>query len=156
MLNVQGLVSKNVCKLDSPEIKNIFENNDLVLFTETWPSDLYGYNGFESIILHKTAKKHGSKRASGGLIVYIRSKFYDKNLIIKTDCDDIIWLGFHPGVVSDKYVFVCLCYVLPIGTSRERLVDVSVFDRLMLHIAKFEASYASNGGFVVCLNRSVI
>ena len=58
MLNVQGLVSKNVCKLDSPEIKSIFENNDLVLFTETWSSDLYDYNvnGFESVILHRTAK----------------------------------------------------------------------------------------------------
>ena len=52
MLNVQGLVSKNVCKLDSPEIKSIFENNDLILFTETWSSDLYDYNvnGFESVI----------------------------------------------------------------------------------------------------------
>ena len=66
-------------------------------------------NGFESIILHRTANKHGSKRASGGLIVHIRSKFYDTNLIIETDCDDIIWLGFNPGVVSDKYVFVCIC-----------------------------------------------
>ena len=49
MLNVQGLVSKNVCKLDSPEIKSIFE---MILFTETWSSDLYDYNvnGFESVI----------------------------------------------------------------------------------------------------------
>ena len=95
--------------------------------------------GSKVLFLHRTAKKHGSKRASGGLIVYIRSKFYDKKLIIKTDCDDIILLGFfNPGVISDKYVFVCLCYVLPVGTSREPLVGVSVFDRLLLHMAEFE------------------
>ena len=43
--------------------------------------------------------KVGSKRASGGLIIYIRSKFYDKDMFIKTNADDIIWLGFKQGVL---------------------------------------------------------
>ena len=94
--------------------------------------------------------KVGSKRSSGGLIIYIRSKFYDKDMFIKTDADDIIWLGFKQGVLSNKYVFVCLCYVLPVGTSREPLVDVSVFDRLLLHISKFEAKHSDNCSFIVC------
>ena len=81
--------------------------------------DLYNYevNGFEAIKLHRTDMKGGSKRSSGGLLIYIRSKFYDKDMFIKTDADDIIWLGFKQGVLSNKYVFVCLCYVLPVGTS---------------------------------------
>ena len=103
-------VSKTVCKLDSPEIVHIFENNGIVLFTQTWSLDLYNYevNGFEAIKLHRTDMKVGSKRSSGGLIIHIRSKFYDKDMFIKTDADDIIWLGFKQGVLSNKYIFVCL------------------------------------------------
>ena len=81
-----------------------FENNDFVLLTETWSLDPYDFNvnGFENIMWHRTANKHGSKRISHGLTVYIRSKFYDNNVIIKTHCHDIIWLGFNPG----KYKYI--------------------------------------------------
>ena len=43
-----------------------------------------------------------------------------------------------------------LCYVLPVGTSREPLVDVSIFDRLLLHIAELEAEHSENCSFIVC------
>ena len=74
------LISKNVCKLDAPEIVHIFEKNDIILLTETWSSDLYNYevSGFVAIKLLRTEKKLGSKRSSDDLIIFIRSKFYDK------------------------------------------------------------------------------
>ena len=133
---------------------HIFENSDIILLTELGNSDLYNYevNGFETIKLHRTDMKVGTKRSSGGLIIYIRSKFCDKDMIIKTVADDIhvIWLGYKQGVLSNKYVFVCLCYVMPVLTSREPLVDVSVYDRLLLHISKFEAKHSDNCSFIVC------
>ena len=40
LLNVQGLVTKRVNELFSPELKNVFKNNDTNLLTETWAYDL--------------------------------------------------------------------------------------------------------------------
>ena len=44
LLNIQGLISKTVNKLDSSERKHIFDSNDIVLLTETWSSDLHNYS----------------------------------------------------------------------------------------------------------------
>lgn len=123
-----------------------------MLFTETWSSDLYNYNvkDFKCITLHRTEKKLGAKRDSGGLILYLRSYLYDQNLIIHKDSDDIIWLGFNPGVLSADFVFLGLCYVLPTGTSREPLVEFSVFDRLLNNMAEFKATYSDDCSFIVC------
>jgi hypothetical protein len=39
LLNIQGIATKRTNKLNSPEIRNIFENNDIVLFSETWTDE---------------------------------------------------------------------------------------------------------------------
>lgn len=103
LLNIQWLISKNVNKIDSSELKHIFDCNDIVLLTETWSSDLhnYSFNGFECIVLHRLEKKLGSKRDSGGFIIYRRSHLFDKSSIVHKDSDDIIWLGFQPGVLAE-------------------------------------------------------
>ena len=69
-----------------------------------------------------------AKRDSGGIIIYVKSELYNRNMLVKTDSDDIIWLKFAPGVISDKPLYLCLCYVLPSGTSRQPVVKTSVFD----------------------------
>ena len=43
-----------------------------------------------------------------------------------------------------------MCYVLPSGTSREPLVEYSVFDRLLNNIAEFKAKYSDNCSFILC------
>ena len=58
---MQGLVSKRTNKLEHPEVKTVFENNDLLLLTETWTSvhselDL-NVDGFDFIPLHRTERK---------------------------------------------------------------------------------------------------
>jgi len=67
LLNVQGLVSRRINKLQSPELS---------LFTETWTneySDLRVEN-YEHYVLNRTEKKRGSKRSSGGIIILPKKK----------------------------------------------------------------------------------
>ena len=52
LLNVQGLSTKRSNKLLSKEVIEIFNNNDIVLFTETWSNEFseFNVNGFEQDI----------------------------------------------------------------------------------------------------------
>ena len=70
-------------------------------------------------------------------------------MLVKTDSDDIIWLKFAPGVISDKPLYLCLCYVLPSGTSRQPIVETSVFDRITDDLATFQSYHGSQCSFIV-------
>ena len=152
-LNVEGLVTKKMNKLQCAEIKDLFQNNEIVLFNETWTSEMSNLDveNFEYFALHRTQRKINAKRDSGGIIIYVRSELYNSNMLVKTDCDDIIWLKFEPGIISDKTLYLCLCYVLPSGTSRQPIVETSVFDRLSDDIALFQSYHNdSECSFIVC------
>ena len=122
------------------------------MFDETWTSEESNLEveNFEYVALHRTQRKISAKRDSGGLVIYIRSTLYDKTTLVKTDSDDIIWLKFEPGVISDKMLFLCLCYVLPAGTTRQPFVDTSVFDRLCDDIALFQSQHNFECSFIIC------
>ena len=59
----------------------IYQSHDILLLNETWTSDLrdVSIEGFEHMILNCTEKKPGTKRNSGGLVVYIKSELFDEN-----------------------------------------------------------------------------
>ena len=144
-LNVEGLVTKKVNKLQCDEIKTLFLNNDIVMFNETWTSESSNLDveNFEHFAFHRTQRKLNAKRDSGGIIIYVKSELYNNNMLVKTDSDDIIWLKFALGVISDKPLYLCLCYVLPSGTSRQPLVETSVFDRITDDLATFQSYHDS-------------
>ena len=76
-----------------------------------------------------------AKKDSGGLVIYIKSSLYDIDMLVKQDGKDIIWLKFKPGIISENTVYLCLCYVLPTGTTGQPYVETRVFDRLSNDIA---------------------
>ena len=91
LLNVQGLVSKNVNKLETPEIKSLFLNNDILCFTETWSNESTNMcvEGFSLFCLHRTDKKVNSKRDSGGIACYIKNYLIKYIDLYASDSDDI-------------------------------------------------------------------
>lgn len=60
---------KNVNKLQSEELQNIFSKNDIILLTETWLGDEASVqvNGFKHYQLNRTLRKRNVKRDSGGV-----------------------------------------------------------------------------------------
>ena len=74
------------------------------MFNETWTSESsdLAVENFDFIALHRTQRKISTKRDSGGIVMYIKSSVYDSDMLVKKDWDDIIWLKFKPGIISEK------------------------------------------------------
>ena len=126
-------------KLECIEVLNIFKNNDLIFFTETWSNKFTNMdvNGFKLIALHRTDKKIGSKRDSGGIACYIRNNLLKYIDFYNSDSDDILWLKCKGNLFDiENDVYMCLLYVLPTGSSREALIQTNIFDRVLIEMAK--------------------
>ena len=76
LLNIQGLAIKSNNKLESPEIKSLFAKNDILMFTESWGTLYTNFNvsGFRYFNLNRYEYKPNSKRASGGIIIYVNER----------------------------------------------------------------------------------
>ena len=91
VLNIQCLISTYCNKLECGEGLSIFENNDVVMFSETWSHESLDLNvpHFQHFSLHRMKSKT-SKRNSGGIVIYIRDYLVnDKSLFflkVKMTC----------------------------------------------------------------------
>ena len=157
MVNVQGLSGKCGNKLETDELREIFKNNDVVLFTETWGNDYtkLDVRDFTHVALNKTEIKANSKRASGGISIYIKDSLIkygkDIELVAKRFDDDIIWLHLSTeyfNIINDYHL--CLCYNVPAGSTRQVMVGTNIFDRLTEHIVKLKSISDEDCKFLVC------
>lgn len=88
---------------------------------------------------------------SVGLCCYIKQE-YSKyvELYTVTNNDDIIWLKFSKSLFdTDSDVYFCLCYVVLQSSSRENVVDISVFDRISTEIVKISNKFNHMCNFIV-------
>ena len=119
----------------------VFQNNDVVLFTETWTNSFSEMNvdGFDNYILNRTLKHPNSKRDSGGLVIFISNKLKDRVSLVKKVSDCIIWLKFDASLFDlNDDVFMGLCYNTPEGSSREVYDDKSIFDMILEDMVNFD------------------
>ena len=82
-------MSKNVNKLQSEELRQVFKSNHIVLLTESWLGD--ESIGFQHFQLNRTLNRRGAKRNSGGIIAYIRNELVTDSTLFLQDSDDILW-----------------------------------------------------------------
>ena len=153
LLNAQGLISRRTNKLKSPELKQIFDSSDLVLFAESWTdetSDLE-VNNFEHFVLNRKLIKANSRRNSGGIVLYVRNKFASSETLVFTSEDDFLWIKLSkPVLFSDKDLYVCLCYVTPDDSRRQSMVETNIFDRLMDSLIHIESKSQSKCDILIC------
>ena len=153
LLNVQGLSTIRTNKLKSEEFRNIFKSSDIVLLTETWTNDFSDIhvNNFEAYALHRNEIKKGSKRCSGGIIVYIRNKYVSKDTLVFTSQDDIIWIKIDKSLCcSENNLLIGLCYVIPDGSSRQSMSETNIFDRLLDSVVFLENKFNESCNFLLC------
>ena len=142
-LNANGLVTKRVNKLNSQLVQNFFDENDLILFSETWSSPASNLDviHFEHFALHRLEKKEGCKRDSGGLVAYVSDRVSEGIDLYLKDSDDIIILKLCKDFFSFNYdVYLVYCYIIPDNSSRQSMLQVDTFDRIQTHIAKISQS----------------
>lgn len=139
----------------SPELKSVFENSDVVLWTETWTnsfSELHVEN-FEYYVLNRTENTKSSKRSSGGIVIYLRNTFVCDDTLVFKSIDDMICVKIPKNILSIDYdLYVCLCYVIPDDSSPQTMVDSNVFDRLATFITEIDSKYDSNCYFLLAGN----
>ena len=139
LLNIQGLVTKFTNKLHSQELQAVFSHNDFVLLVETWAGEFTDISvpGFNLIQLNRVEKKRTAKRDSGGIALYIRQSFYRYCTLFAKDSDDIIWIKIKGQLFNLPHdLYLCLCYIIPVSSSRAALVEMDVFDRISNYIIK--------------------
>ena len=149
-MNINGLCTKRTNKLNSEYVIDVFRNNDIVLFTETWTcplSDLQ-VDGFEHYVLHRTTIKSSAKRNSGGIIIYVKNTLVSDDTLIYTSQDDIIWIKISSDKLDIKRnIYIGLCYVLPDDSSRQSVVENNIFDRLIDSVVHVE-NISEDDGFI--------
>ena len=98
--------------------------------TKSWTNDFSDIHvdNFESYVLHRSENKKGSKRCSGGIIVYVRNKYVPKDTLVFTSQDDIIWIKIYKTLCcSEKDLLIGLCYVIPDESSRQKMSETNIF-----------------------------
>ena len=153
LLNCQGLITKRTNKLKTAEFHSIFQSNDIVLCTECWTDELseIAVNSFENFVLNRYEKKRGSKRNSGGIILYVRSEYVTKDMLIYTSKDDILWVKICKTVLGlDTDLYICLCYVIPDESSRQALNESNIFDRLLDSVIFIENKVDTDYNLLIC------
>ena len=152
LLNSQGLVTKRTNKLKSEYLTNVFNNNDIVLFTETWADEFSDVNvdGFECFYLNRTKRKASCKRNSGGIAAYVRNSLASMDTLFYKSADDIIWLKIARDKMQiDKNLYIGLCYVLPDDSSRQTIIEDNIFDRLLDSLILAENDCNNDGYFIL-------
>ena len=107
---------------------------------------------FRFFELNRTVYKSTTKRASGGIIVYIRESLINQDSVVFlcTDSDDIIWLRLDDIANLRENLFLCLCYNLPSGTSRQGLNEESIFDRISSYMVHLQSVSDKPCRFIIC------
>ena len=106
---------------------------------------------FKVLSLSRDNRNINAKRNSGGIAIYIREKYFTPNMLFKSDSDDILWIKFDGKlfeITSD--VFLCFGYITPSDSSREALIETSVFDRISDHIIEISGETHNNYHLIVC------
>lgn len=104
----------------------------------------YQVEKFTSYALHRNLKNKRSCRDSGGIIVYISDRISEKVSLLKSVEDGYLWLKFDRELFDlDEHLILCLCYNVPTGSSRQALVNQSIFDCITEDLAFFESKYNS-------------
>jgi hypothetical protein len=152
-LNANGLVTKRVNKLNSPFFIDLFNTNYILLFSETWTSEMYDItvNNFDSYPLHRLEKSPKSKRDSGGLIAYVRSTLTESVSLFLSDGDDVIILKIDGKCIDGTDTFLLFTYVLPGHITRQAMQVEDSYDRIQHFIMDIENTYTNSDQCVILL-----
>ena len=145
-MNVKGINEK----FSIPGHLNSLTSCDVILLCETWLQKqtklkkfrIPGYEPFNNFRKHMHKK---ARRASGGMIVYIKNELLKYINVVKTVCDHFMVLEIKG--LTEKPTFIIFSYIIPKDTTYLcKTCDGNYFDALTDLVVKF-----SNKGYVgVC------
>ena len=135
------MITKRLNKLNTVELRRVFQNNDIICLTEVWgdPSQCFDVDGFTHYVLHRQENKISCTRNSGGIIIYIRNEFASDDILFKKVNDTHIWLKIKHDIFGfENDVYLCLCYIPPSNSSRQGIMESNIFDDILQNIAHIQ------------------
>ena len=92
-----------------------------------------------------------TERNSGGLILYIRNTYVSNDTLVYTSMDNIIWVKIDKSLLSlSSDLYIALCYVTSVDSSRQSMLETNVFDRLLDTVSFIENKTCNCCNLLVC------
>ena len=93
---------------------------DIICFTESFTNEKSKLNlaGFVSDQVIRSKQHENSKRPSGGVVVYIKSRIAERTEVIRSEHDDLSWIKLKKSffdIQNDLYIGVV--YIIPSNSS---------------------------------------
>ena len=117
---------------------------------ETWTNERSDITleGYEHYAFHRKRKPR-AKRDSGGLILYYRTNIAKGIKFLKKFGESVIWIELDKEFFKlEQTIIIACCYVVPQGSSRNDILDINVFDELVMSIAQYASLY-EHVGFII-------
>ena len=120
------------------------------MLCESWTTEYskIDITDYECIATHRISTK-GAKRASGGIVVYIKTAVLCGIEILETECSEMIWLKLNKNVFGfQRDVVIGCCYIPPENSSRQVRDDFDMDNAIITDMTQFDVKY--NCEFLVC------
>ena len=115
-LNINGLISDEINKMDIGFIRDLIENAEILCLSETWMVSTLNMTGLKNhLTFQKTAVKKKKKgRASGGFLVFFHKKFSSCVREIEISeihaKDEVFWFSL---IIRNQVWFIGFVYIQP-------------------------------------------
>lgn len=136
--NVEGLSNE---KKNNKDFSDFITGFDLICLYETWTSknskiDLIGYS--KPIHSYRRFQNKRAKRASGGLLIYIKDSIRKGVKLVKNDIDTIIWVKLEKEFFQTKSDrFIAAVYIPPENSAVNNVYNIDFFRKLEVEISAF-------------------
>ena len=113
------------------------------MLVETWTNKLSNIDipNYKHFALHRPRRKVRAKRHSGGLIVYIRNDVVPGFELLDEDPHDCMWFKIKKSYFKlPRDVILCVCYVVPQGSSSQGEIECDTFDKIINRILEYSAN----------------
>ena len=127
--NVEGLT---YLKKTSEDFTKIISNYDIICLYETWTgkNSKITVDGYKAIHSYRRFQHRRAKRASGGIIIYIKDSMKNGVKLVRNDIDSIVWLKLDKQFFCSKYYYShpsMLKFVQLLNSSGNTLKRLSIY-----------------------------
>lgn len=104
-------------KQSCSDFTNFISQHDIICLSETWTKknskiDLNGYS--DPIHSYRHFQNRRAKRASGGIIIYIKDSVRRGIKLIKNDIDCLLWLKVDKNYFHiEEDIYIAVAYIAP-------------------------------------------
>lgn len=136
--NIEGLSNE---KKTNKEFSDFITKFDIICLIETWTRknskiDLTGYSN--PIHSFRRFQNKRAKRASGGLLIYIKDSIRKGVKLMKNDTDSIIWIKLDKNFFKTKSDrFIATVYIPPENSPVHNVYNIDFFAKLENEIGTF-------------------